>query len=242
MKKQKRKNSGASRLILILILFVIIIVSIVGGIIREKNNPSIQETETTTESQGANDDSQQIQDELVGVLKNDEEARKAIIALIRQYRAACVAGDTDTIAALFGLPYLDNAAVYQAMPTIITGYQNTECYIMDGMDNASKIVFIYDDIKLSQFEVLVPNVSVLCVRAREDGTVYIDPGTYNSETSSYEYDSDMTTYMNNLKGSSDIAILIRDSNEKFAKICQTNKNLKEYFEQITTGSGEQSVQ
>lgn len=163
----------------------------------------------------------------IAIKMNEDTLKKNVTALVRQYRAALATGDTDTLASLFKLDTLKNPTTYTGMAEVITGYQNTECCIMDGMDDTSKVVFIYDDLTLAGIDVAVPNVTAICVRMDASGQLYIDPGTYDEDNFTYQYDADTLAYINNLKGVGDAADLVRKANEKFEEACNTDPQLKQ---------------
>ena len=160
---------------------------------------------------------------------NEETLKKNVTALVRQYRAALAAGDTETLATLFHTDTLKSPGTYTGMAEVITGYQNTECCIMDGMDDTSKIVFIYDDLTIAGIDVTVPNVTAICVRMSASGQLYIDPGTYDEDSFSYKYDDATLAYINNLKGVGDAADMVRKANEKFEEACNTDPQLKHFI-------------
>lgn len=160
---------------------------------------------------------------------NDETLKKNVTALVRQYRAALATGDTETLATLFNTDALKSPGTYTGMAEVITGYQNTECCIMDGMDDTSKIVFIYDDLTIAGIGVPVPNVTAICVRMSASGQLYIDPGTYDEDSFSYKYDDETLAYINNLKGVGDAADMVRKANENFEEACNTDPQLKQFI-------------
>jgi len=169
----------------------------------------------------------------------DDEVEAAIVSLVRQYRAACASGDTAAIAKLYNLTEVKNPHTFMAVATIITGYQNTACYIRPGLDDASKVVFIYDDLKLADFDTLVPNLSYVYVRAATDGSFYIYPGEYDEASMSYVYDKDILELIDNLEGDTEIAGLVKTVNEKFAQTCESNSALKDYIDQLSSVSDDQ---
>lgn len=167
---------------------------------------------------------------------NGETLKKNVTALVRQYRAALATGDTETLATLFNTDALQSPGTYTGMAEVITGYQNTECCIMDGMDDTSKIVFIYDDLTIAGIDVPVPNVTAICVRMSASGQLYIDPGTYDEDSFSYKYDDETLAYINNLKGVGDAADMVRKANEKFEEACNTDPQLKQFISDMITAT------
>lgn len=245
-RKQSRKPSRTQnrkqnevKLIMILVLAVLVVVSIIGGVMKERGKPKTETADGTKGETSADGTPESLQGAASSVDIGDEEVKAQITSLIRQYRAACASADVGTIAALYNVTELQNETTFMAMATIITGYQNTECYIRQGLDAASWVVFIYDDLKLADFDTLVPNLSYVYVKAGTGGTFYIDPGTYNEETMSYEYDKKVLDLIDNLEGDSEIAELVKNVNQKFAQACETNSDLKAYIDKLSASAAKE---
>lgn len=164
--------------------------------------------------------------------EDSAETEEAVNALIRQYRAALASADIDTIAKLYQTDKVETADTITATSRVITGYMNTKCYIRSGLDEGTKVVFIYDDLQIADVDVLVPNLSYVYVKKAADGSYYIDPGTYNEETLSYEYDRDITDYVDELSNDAQISALYTDVNTKFEQICQNNQKLSDFMKKL----------
>ncbi len=223
-KHRVRQNEQKRKMMIIAVLSVIVIVSVIAGAItgfKPKGMSGKAESSSQTDS--------------ITVEENHEdsaETEEAVNALIRQYRAALASADIDTIAKLYQTDKVETADTITATSRVITGYMNTKCYIRSGLDEGTKVVFIYDDLQIADVDVLVPNLSYVYVKKAADGSYYIDPGTYNEETLSYEYDRDITDYVDELSNDAQISALYTDVNTKFEQICQNNQKLSDFMKKL----------
>lgn len=223
-KRRTRRNEQKRKLIMIAILSVIVIVSLAAGAatgFKPKGTAPKNDGEPASEN--------------IVVEENQEDSaqtEEAINALVRQYRAALASANIDTIAKLYQTDKLANADTITATSRVITGYMNTKCYIRSGLEEGTKVVFIYDELQIADVDVLVPNLSYIYVKKAADGTYYIDPGTYNEETMSYEYGKDITDYINELSNDAEISGLYTEVNTRFEQLCSSNQKLSEFMKKI----------
>lgn len=224
-KKQRRRDDAGQKAIMIIILSIIVIIAVIAGAVRgfRSNSP-----------QGG--DNHSVSDNIT-VEENEEDkaqTEEAVNSLVRQYRAALASADIDTIAKLYQVDQVENADTITATSRVITGYLNTQCYIRSGLEEGSKVVFIYDDLQLADIDVLAPNLSYIYVRRNDDGTYYIDPGTYNPETMMYEYNEDILNYINNeLSSDTQISSLYSDVNSRFEQLCSENEQLQSFMDKLS---------
>lgn len=223
-KHRVRPNEPRRKMIVIAVLSAIVIVSLIGGAatgFKAKGTAAQEGSKPQTDS--------------ITVEENNEDSaqtEEAINALIRQYRAALASANIDTIAKLYQTDEVKDADTITATSRVITGYMNTKCYIRSGLEEGTKVVFIYDDLQIADVDVLVPNLSYVYVRRAADGSYYIDPGTYNEETLSYEYSKDITDYINELSSDAQISALYTDVSTKFEQICKDNQKLSDFMKKI----------
>lgn len=220
------KNGLSINLVLMALLALIVVVALIAGVVKHVRGGS------SMTSYSMDDEGNMIQAAAESIALNDAEVKTEVIALVRNYRAALASADVETLKRIFNTHDLKNENTYLAMSMIITSYQNTECYIRKGLDDASRVVFIYDDLTLAGFDTLIPNVTVVYVRAAADGSFFIDRGIYNEETMSFQYDRRVTDLIDNLKNDGEISELIRSTNQRFSEACATNPELKNYIDML----------
>lgn len=225
MEKQRvRHNEQRRKMIMIAVLSAIVIVSLIGGAVtgfEAKGAPAKTGSKPQTDGITVEENTE-----------NSAQTEEAVNALIRQYRAALASANIDTIAKLYQTDEVKTADTITATSRVITGYMNTKCYIRSGLEEGTKVVFIYDDLQIADVDVLVPNFSYVYVRRAADGSYYIDPGTYNEETMSYEYSKDITDYINELSNDAQISALYTDVSTKFEQICKDNQKLSDFMKKL----------
>ena len=148
-KRRARRNEQKRKQIIIAILSVIVIVSLAAGVatgFKPKGTLPKKDGKPAAEN--------------IVVEENQEDSaqtEEAVNALVRQYRAALAGANIDTIAKLYQTDKVANADTITATSRVITGYMNTKCYIRSGLEEGTKVVFIYDELQIADVDVLVPN-------------------------------------------------------------------------------------
>lgn len=227
--RTRKTDNNQPKMIVIIVLSVIVIVSVIVAVFMnltgKRKMPADSESQNTTDS--------------IVVTENTEDKEKLeadINTLIRQYRAAFASADTDAIARIYHTDDVKTKDTIKATAQIITGYQNTVCYIRKGLDDNSKVVFIYDDLKLADIDTLVPNLSYVYARRDDTGAWYIDPGTYDEASMSYVLDKEIRSYIDDLSSDSEISALVDSVNKKFAEACKNNEALKAFMDKLTSAA------
>ena len=229
--------SGEHKKIIVIILIIIAVVAIIAALIFNltgKNKNTAQgESQTVQDGQtNASEDTASSGETDASVLA-DTEAQ--INTLVTQYRTAFAQADIEALKTIYNTSDVMNSDVIAATAKIITGYENTECYIKDGMDDTSKVVFIYDDLKIDGIDTLIPNVAYVYLRQKDDGSYYIYPGEYDTATSDYVYSSDIQKYISELIKDNDINTLYASVNEKMTKAMNDDPAVKTFVEKLTSG-------
>lgn len=243
MKTNVPKNAtGDHKKIIIIVLAVIVLIAIVAAVIfnntgkkKKENNENTNNTETVSQTGETGETSDQTE--------SVSEAAAQIEALIKSYRTAFANADIEALKTLYNTDQVMNSDVITATSKIITGYENTACYIKDGMDDTSKVVFIYDDFKIADIDALIPNVSYVYLKQKADGTYFIYPGEYDQSTANYVYSSDIQKYISELIKEDDIKALYTSVNEKFSKLVSEDPKVKAFVDKLTgsdTGSTDET--
>lgn len=236
--------SGEHKKIIMILLVIIAIVAIIAAIIF--NLTGGNDTDTDTNSQTAsetgndaqNQESQGGSSEAGAGQTAGADAQAQIESLILQYRTAFAQADIESLKTIYNTSQVMNAEVITATAQIITGYENTVCYIKDGMDDTSKVVFIYDDLKISGIDTLIPNVAYVYVRQDENGSYYIYPGEYSDSVSDYVYSTDIQMYINDLIKEDDISEVYGQASDKLTKIMAEDPDAAAFIRQISGGEEE----
>ena len=228
MKQNIRKNANNQpNFKIIAVLAVVIILAIILAVIfskpekKNKDSETSQATESTLETLET---------------KSEEEIameNASIEVLVSQYRDAFEDADIEALKTIYNTEDVMNSSTIEATAKIIIGYENTTCYIKDGMDANSKVVFIYDDLKVDGIKTLIPNIAYVYMMQRDDGSFYIYPGEYDLNTANYVYSSEIQKYISELIKDNDIKKLYAETNEKFNQACSEDPDVQAFVDKLT---------
>lgn len=233
-----KSAAGGHKKIVIIALAAIVLVAIVAAVIFSLSGKKKSENNANTNTTAGETQSGERETKETGTAQTEStgEADAEITALIKQYRTAFATADINALKTLYNTDQVMNSDIITATAKIITGYENTQCYVKDGMDDTSKVVFIYDDFKIADIDTLIPNVSYVYLKQKADGTYYIYPGEYDQSTANYVYSSEIQKYISELIKEDDIKALYTSVNEKFSKIVAEDPKVKAFVDKLT-GSG-----
>ena len=250
MRRNVQRNvTGNHKTIIIIVLSVVVVVAIVAAVVfnmthKSGNNQQTNDTSSaaqTSDQTNASDAGAQTESGItVGTDEDPTAVKTAIETLVGQYRQAFADADIEKLKMIYNTDQVMDAETITAAAQIITGYENTKCYIKDGMDASSRVVFIYDDLKINGIETLVPNIAYVYVRRSDDGTWYIDPGTYDTASADYVYSSEIQKYISELIKEKDISKLYTTVSEKFNKLCEEDPQVKAFMDKLNAADAGQS--
>lgn len=234
--------SGEHKKIIMMILALIVVVAVIAALIVNFSGNGDTNTDTSAQSsQDTGGTAESGQDDTVPQL-SDEQVQTQIEDLVARYRTAFVQADIETLKTLYNTDQILNSDVITATAQIITAYENTACYIKEGMDESSKVVFIYDDLKIDGIETLIPNISYIYVMQKDDGSYYIYPGEYSSSAADYVYSTEIQKYINERMSDSDIRELYTSTSEKLTQAMTQDSQVKSFVESLTEGEMSESAQ
>lgn len=154
-------------------------------------------------------------------VKQDEITE--INTLINDYYTARVNADVGKISEL-----TDNTQTYteeQLKQSIVESYNNISCYVAEGQEEDTFIVFAYWEVKLVNTDTLAPGIdSFYVVRDEESGKYLIHAGMGD----------DVEEYISALTENSKIKAFFEETNNKFNAAVNSDDNLKalyDYFNQ-----------
>ena len=238
--------SGEHKKIIMVILIIIAIVAIIAAIIFNLTGSNDANTDTNTQTASETGNDAQDQESQGGAEDNSDgqttgaDTQAQIESLILQYRTAFAQADIESLKTIYNTSQVMNADVITATAKIISGYENTVCYIKNGMDDTSKVVFIYDDLKIDGIETLIPNVAYVYVMQKEDGSYYIYPGEYSDSASDYVYSTELQMYINDLIKEKDISQVYTQASDKLTKIMAEDPDAAAFIRQLTAGENSEA--
>lgn len=237
-----KSAAGGHKKIIIIALAAIVLVAIVAAVIFSLSGKKKSENNANTNTIADETQSGESESKETGAAQTEStgEADATITALIKEYRTAFATADINALKTLYNTDQVMNSDIITATAKIITGYENTKCYVKDGMDDTSKVVFIYDDFKIADIDTLIPNVSYVYLKQKADGSYYIYPGEYDQSTANYVYSSEIQKYISELIKEDDIKALYTSVNEKFSKIVAEDPKVKAFVDKLTGNAADET--
>ncbi len=150
-----------------------------------------------------------------------------ILNLIQTYFQAEKDGDADTLNSIMEAAAPITQEQLDLTNEIITDYQNIVCYIINGLDSRSWVTYISYDIEFINVEQTAPSLDRFIVRQNDDGTLYIDMTPA---------DEDLSTYLEEVRGRSDVRQLYTDVNNRYIQACNSSQELTNLVQMLNEGS------
>ncbi|WP_026652086.1 SH3 domain-containing protein [Butyrivibrio proteoclasticus] len=104
----------------------------------------------------------------------EENAYPEVNALINQYYTASAAGDAETIASIY--KGLEDTELLKAVAAAeyIEEFQNITVYTKPGPAQGSYVAYVYNEVKLYEYDKAVPGLETLYICTDENGNLYIN--------------------------------------------------------------------
>ncbi len=104
----------------------------------------------------------------------EENAYPEVNALVEQYYTASANGDADTLASLY--KGLDETEILKSVAAseYIDNFQNITVYTKPGPLEGSYVAYVYNDVKLYDYDGLVPGLETLYICTDDNGKLYIN--------------------------------------------------------------------
>lgn len=151
------------------------------------------------------------------------DAIPEINSLMRAYYDAVAAGDVDTIVNLkSGLDDKDKI-VLQKKSEYVESYPTVTCYSKSGPISDTYIVFAYYEVKLFDYEQIVPGLNAWYVCKKNDGSFYINDD---------ESDEKLANYCKAISVQDDYVDLANTVNVKFNEAVANDKKLADFLDKL----------
>ena len=209
---------------ILLILIIVILVQCTG---KEKK----EDTQENTDQVVAAQDQEQPQEE-----PNDlqQDAYPEVNALVQSYFDARANGDVDALRATVSELDDEEADSVTKMSQHIESYNNITCYTKRGLAENSYVVYVCYDIKFQNVDTMAPSLNMLYVCTAEDGSLYINNGTWDADTESA---------ISELNAGADVQALVSQGEDAYsAALAQDEKlsNLASTIQSASTSAEESS--
>ncbi len=151
----------------------------------------------------------------------EENAIAAVNELMNNYYTALADGDIEKLELL--RDYIKDTTKLQIIEksNYIERYDNITCYTKAGLEEDSYIVYVYQDVKLYDFETLVPSLNAWVVYKNESGAYYIHDG---------ELDDNVGYYFTELNMQDDVTNLINSVQAKYNEARASDEALASFLD------------
>lgn len=163
----------------------------------------------------------------------EKDAYNDINKLIKKYYVAKLKNDIDNFKPLVNNSKLIDMEDNSRRTKYIDDYKNFACYTKKAIEEGTFIVYVYQEVKFTNIETLVPGLDRFYVKTNDKGKPYIYFG---------EMDKDTEKYINEIQESEDIMKLINSVNKKYEKavakdsaLYKFNLKLEESIQNVAKG-------
>ncbi len=118
-------------------------------------------------------------------LTMEENAYPEVNELINKYYTASANGDAETIASIY--KGLEDTELLKAVAAAdyIEGFQNITVYTKPGPVAGSYVAYVYNEVKLKEYDKAVPGLETMYICTDEDGSLYINVDIANDSEIEY---------------------------------------------------------
>lgn len=199
-------------LVIVLAVFAVRFIGKIDKNDKQKDSESqsqavVLDTETQGESETAS-----------ALVENDP----AILEIVQKYYAAEGSKDIEALKEI--VEFLDEKD-QQAIENnnVLESYNNISVYSKDGLEEGSYVVYVCYDGKLTGLDTLVPSLSGLYVRTREDGSLYI---------ADWEDDAAVKEYFEKQNAEPDVKALVERVTAACEAAEESDPELKAYMDSL----------
>lgn len=217
MKDGLKNNSKMVYIIGGSVIGVIVVIIIVLGVIGRKGSNEITESLSTNMV----DDQADYSNGIIPVPSDplQIDAYVNVNTLVYKYFEARQNNDVDALLAIRNFSSIDLMKMDE-LSQYFEAYQNIKCYTKAGPFEDSYIVYACYDVKIKNWDIMVPSELTLLVCSREDGSLYIYSG---------DMDKNAADYIVNISSQDDVVDLITRVNISYSEVMEANPDLAVYI-------------
>jgi len=210
------------------VIIALIALIIIGTKFVASHKDDTNENDVKTEEA----DTEKTEEETEDPLALKENDIKAIDKLVENYYAAMAACDAEELAKYVDdIGDITNESLEQTAQ-YFENYENIECYTKPGPYDDTLVVYVYYEAKILNIDTPAPSVSTLYV-------------LYDKETDTYRIHNGVTTgeiaaYIKTVSEQEDVVALFDDVNKRLEEACETDEDLKAFYDAIITATEEES--
>lgn len=179
------------------------------------------------DSGNKNSDSAKKDNKVTGnkLIKN---SNKEIEELVNTYFSSLVSCDVDKLAEIMDSVENISVEALKKESEYIEEYRNIECYTKKGIAKNEYVVYVYYENKILNIETLAPGAIILYVKKDEEKGVY---RIHNGIS-----DTEIAKHISKLSEDKDIKQFNKDVDEKFKKACESDADLKAFYDALVSAA------
>ena len=206
------------RITIIVIVFILLVVgAIVLTNIIGKNNRT-KEAAMMAESESSEEETLVVPQEPLEV-----DAYPEVIALFKKYYQALADGDVATVEQLKNVVDEKEKIFIEKKSEYIESFPTITCYTKKGPVEDSFIVMPYYEVKLKDFEELVPSLNAFYVCRNDNGEYYINDD---------EQDENIVNYCKAISVQDDVVDLSNSVQVKYNELKTSNEKLSKFLDEL----------
>ncbi len=109
----------------------------------------------------------------------------------------------------------------------IEDYQNISCYTKPGISDGDYVAYVYYEVKFHNVDTLCPALIQLYICTNEDGSMYINAGSLDSE---------LAGYINTVSNDEDVRLLKEETNQKMNEAMAADEKLNLVVQKLNEGA------
>lgn len=153
----------------------------------------------------------------------EENTDEGIETLINSYYEALVEGDTDTLSVLCQGISQQDLLRFKETANYIKSYPVVEIYTKPGLEEGTKIAYVYSRVVLNAFEDEISGYQTMMICKDDQGQYYIDRGEFSPEVQSY---------IEMVSAQDDVVVFNNRVNTEYNDLMYAKQEIFEYLSQL----------
>lgn len=153
----------------------------------------------------------------------NESVDEKINDLVQSYFKASVAKDMDALGEIVTNISYVNENQLKVKYEYVEDVQNVECYLIDGPEEGTYLVYVYSELKIKDVDTLAPGLSRFYIITGEDGKLKVFFGA----------DSKIESFIEKADGSEEVKKLVSKVQTRLEEALSSDERLKEFNKRLT---------
>ncbi|MCM1045973.1 MAG: SH3 domain-containing protein [Candidatus Gastranaerophilales bacterium] len=225
MLKDKAREAGAYILEHSKILFPVIVIAAVAVTvtIALSAGGSTEDDSTLPSQEGSMENTDGVPGDEYQDIPMEENTDEGIGTLIRSYYDALAEGDTDALSTLCHGISQQDLLRFGETASYIQSYPVVEIYTKPGLEEGTKIAYVYSRVILNAFEDEISGYQTMMICKDEQGQYYINRGEFSAEVQSY---------IERVSAQDDVVVFNNRVNTEYNDLMYAKPEIFEYLSQL----------